>query len=71
MKCAIFEYGFNPVQTTIAPMTTCAKTPTTSTIDKAIRSRLRGVSFRESKTHKITAAATTPVNNRFNCSIAA
>jgi hypothetical protein len=67
----MFENGFSPVQTTIAPIITCIITPATSTIDIAIKSRRLGLSRSDNKTHKITDAATTPVKSRLICSIAA
>jgi hypothetical protein len=67
----MFEKGLSPVQTTIAPIITCASTPATSTKDMAIKSRRFGLSRTDNKTHKITDAATTPVKSRFSCSIAA
>jgi hypothetical protein len=46
-------------------------TPATRPSDSHVRSRRRGTRTSEPSTAAITATATTPVNSRFTCSIAA
>ena len=67
----MLDSGCRPVSTTMPPSTTCPTTP--STINPASRTKraLRGRTANAAAIAAITLAATTPVNNRLTCSIAA
>ena len=55
----------------IPPSTIWPSTPATSPSESSVRSRRRGVRHSEPSTAAITATATTPVNSRLTCSMAA
>ena len=70
-KCSCTRAGCSLLQTTTAPTSPCAGTPTSITMPSTIRSRRRGRRYHAASAANATPMETRKVNSRLICSIAA